>query len=65
MLSAVEFYDQSAFNRAEVGEVGTYRMLTAELHVAHSPASQMTPEDLLRRSLLAAQSAGGFVGCFG
>jgi hypothetical protein len=40
-------------------------MLAAEFHVAHAFGSQMTPEDLLGGSLLAAQSASGFVRCFG
>ncbi len=61
MLAAIDVYDQFALNRAEIYEVGTNRMLAAEFHVAHAVASQMTPEDLLRGSLLAAQFAGGFV----
>jgi hypothetical protein len=52
-------------NRAEIDEVGTDGMLAAEFHIAHALGSQMTPEDLLRSSLLAAQSASGFMRCFG
>jgi len=65
MLAAIDFDDQLSLNRAEIDEVRTDGMLAAEFHVAHAFGSQMTPENLLRSSLLAAQSASGFVRCFG
>jgi len=65
VLSTVDFNDQFSLKRAEIDEVGADRMLAAEFHRAHTLASKVTPEDLLGRSLLAAQSASGFVRCFG
>jgi hypothetical protein len=54
MLAAIDLYDQFSLNRAEIDEVGTEGMLAAEFHISHALGSQMTPEDLLGRSLLAA-----------
>ena len=54
VLAAIDLYDQFSLNRAQIDEVGTDRMLAAEFHVAHAFGSQVTPEDLLSRSLLAA-----------
>jgi hypothetical protein len=65
VVAAVDLDDQLSLNRAEIDEVGTDGMLAAELHVAHAFGSQMTPEDLLRGSLLATHSSSGFVRCFG
>ncbi|HEY6298079.1 MAG TPA: hypothetical protein VIW95_00415 [Candidatus Binatus sp.] len=61
MLAAIELYDDSTLDRTEISEVRSNGKLTAELRVADSSASQMPPEDLLRRSLLAAEFAGCFV----
>jgi hypothetical protein len=65
VLSTVDFDDQFSLKRAEIYEVGADRMLAAEFHSARTLASKVTPEDLLGRSLLAAQPARGFVRCFG
>jgi hypothetical protein len=52
MLAAIDLNDDSTFDRTEVGEVRTNRKLTAELNVAQSPASKMTPENLFSWRLL-------------
>ena len=52
VLTAIDLDDDSAFDRTEVGEVRTNRELTAELNVAQSPASKMTPENLFGWRLL-------------
>ena len=52
VLTAIDLDDDSTFDRTEVGEVRTNRELTAELNVAQSPASEMTPENLFGWCLL-------------
>jgi hypothetical protein len=55
VLSAIQFDNEASFDRAEVGEVRTNRMLTAELGVAHPAAAQMSPQDSFRVGLFAPQ----------
>jgi hypothetical protein len=49
VLAAIDLHDQTPFNRAEIHEVRTNRMLATELYAAHPLASQMPPKDLLPR----------------
>jgi hypothetical protein len=57
VLGAIEFNDETPFDRAEVGEVGTDRVLAAKFCVPHSAASQMSPEDSFCVGLFCAQSS--------
>jgi hypothetical protein len=58
MLPAIEFDHEAPFDRAKVREVRSYRMLPPEFCLAHSAASQMTPEDSFRVGLRAPQPSG-------
>jgi hypothetical protein len=44
VLGAIEFNDEASFDRAEVSEVRTDRVLTPEFCVTHSTAAQMSPQ---------------------
>jgi hypothetical protein len=55
VLAAIEFDDEASFDRAEVGEVGSNRVLTPEFHLAHPAASQMAPQNSFGVGLLVAQ----------
>ena len=65
VLAAIEFDNQAPFDRTEVGEVGTDRMLTPEFDLSHPAAAQVAPEDSLGVGLFAAQTAGVLLGQFG
>ena len=54
MLAAVQFNVQGRLLAKEIQIVNPDGMLAAELHISHAFGSQITPEDLLRGSLLAA-----------
>jgi hypothetical protein len=47
VLTAVEFYHQSAFGTGEVSDVSSDRMLAAELGASHLAVAEMTPQLLL------------------
>ncbi len=55
VLAAIEFDHEASFDRAEVSEVGSYRVLTPEFYLAHPAASQMPPQDSFGVGLLEAQ----------
>ena len=55
MLGSVQFDNEASFDRAEIGEVRTNRMLTPELYVLHPAASQMAPQNSFRVGLFATQ----------
>jgi hypothetical protein len=61
VLGAIEFDDEASFGRAEVGEVGADRELTAEFRIAQLAGSEMAPEDSLGFGLIAAEAAGGLL----
>ena len=55
MLGSVQFDNEATFDRAEIGEVRTNRMLAPELYVLHPAASEMAPQDSFRVGLVAPQ----------
>ena len=62
VLAAIEFNDETPFDRAEVGEVRADRMLAAKFCVPNSAASKMAPEDSFRVGLFLAQSSSVALG---
>jgi hypothetical protein len=55
VLGSIEFNNQTSFDRAEVSEVRTNRMLTPEFSVPHSAAAQVSPQQSFSVGLFAAQ----------
>ncbi len=62
VLGAIEFNDKTPFDRAEVGEVRTDRVLAAKFRVPNSTSPQMPPEDSLCVGLFCAQSSSVALG---
>ena len=55
VLGAIEFNNETPFDRAEVSEVLTNRMLTPEFCIPHSAAAQVSPQQSFSVGLFAAQ----------
>ena len=55
VLGPVEFNNEVPFDRAEVSEVRTNRMLTPEFCVPHSAAAEVSPQQSFYVGLFAAQ----------
>ena len=55
MLGAIQLNNETSFDRTEVGEIRTNRMLPPEFCVPHSAAAQMSPQQSFSVGLFAAQ----------
>jgi hypothetical protein len=47
MLAAVDLDDEERFDRGEVDDIGTHRLLATEFHVLDLPVAQISPKPLL------------------
>jgi hypothetical protein len=55
VLRAIQFNNETSFDRTEVSKVRTNRMLTPEFRVPHSAAAQVSPQQSFSVGLFAAQ----------
>ncbi len=54
VLASVEFDNEFSFKRNEVGDIGSYRLLTAELEPVESAIAESVPEFAFEVGLIAA-----------